>query len=316
MSVQWTRSIEGKGPICPICNQTGGCRISERLVVCTRVEAGSNRPLPDESGWMHELRGKQYAQAKKLVAESSPLTPSKIKEIVELNQSCLDADALDSFAKTLCVSVDSLMELSIGWDTKMYAWTFPMRGADGKFCGMYLIWPDGREGILPGSEDGLFVPEKYLDNPKSDCYGENLLLVTPKGILDTVACLDLKLRCIGRPSAFKCRELMRDFLRRSDLQDVVIVADRREGRIEEGKMVWDGLEGSLYLATHILDSCASLRFLVPPEGHGTIYRWARGESNGILKAIADLPSINRNWIAAAQGKIEKRRTPQLTPIPA
>lgn len=188
--------------------------MGNNVVLCMRVESGEAKLLKSgETGWLHRDR------------VSRPVPPM---EPTKLNKPTIDCGALISewskktkhewvyeFARSLGVSVGSLVALSISYAGPHRAWAFPMRDGHENVVGIRLRTPNGAKFAVPGSHAGCFIP---LTTP------QRLAIIT-EGPTDTAAALDLGYFAIGRPSCSGGGPIIKQLVMRYHIKRVVILAD-------------------------------------------------------------------------------------------
>ena len=148
-------------------------------------------------------------------------------------------------ATILGVSSHSLHRLGIGWSERRQAFAFPMRNAEGVLTGIRLRRLDGTKYAVPGSRDGLFLPDD-LRQPSQ--------LLVAEGPTDTAALLGLGFDVVGRPSCTGGTRPLVALIRRHRPQEVVVVADRDE----------PGQRGAHTLSERLALYAPRVRILTPP----------------------------------------------------
>jgi hypothetical protein len=135
------------------------------------------------------------------VAIAKPAPPVKKRSPAEWElyarqcRTALNPERLRKFAASLGVTVEALEAFGIGYDTTCGAWTWPMRDGARRVIGIRRRYEDARGyRCVPGSENGLFIPEDYSPRP-----GDPLLI--PEGPTCAAAARDMGLRVVGRPNS-------------------------------------------------------------------------------------------------------------------
>ncbi len=274
---------------CPMCERPDWCLTGlpgtefEGDTICQRVE--SDRRFGD-AGFLHRGGGKRSRPGplRRFIARiAAPADPSFL-EITTRARACTDPRSFRAFANQLCVAAWSLNRLDVGTVGANLAenfhirwakgsWTFPMRAADGEVTGIRLRMPDGSKCAVPGSHDGLFIPND-IGNP------DQLLIC--EGATDTAAMLDLGFAAIGRPSCRGSRREVVRLVRRLKPRSVVIVADRDPA----------GLVGAHELALELVTRVAELRVISPPDGIKDAREWKRSgaAAAAVQEAIEATPA--------------------------
>jgi len=123
-------------------------------------------------------------------------------------------------AESLGVDADCLKAIGCAWSPNN-AFAFPMRDAGGNVIGIRLRNEQGEKWAVKGSKSGLFIPSEY------SCFADgNLYLV--EGPTDLAAAMTIGLRGIGRPACLGQENLILAYLRRNQIERLVIVTDNDE----------------------------------------------------------------------------------------
>lgn len=267
---------------------------------------------------MHDLNDVQTGHVKSLpkLADTPRLSVNELKLMIKQHRSALSPQRLESLSAELGVGIDSLKRLRVGYDVETGFFSFPMVGADEVPIGIRLRVPDGqvkngrRYLCVPGSRNGLFIPEGYEVEPVPEELAENaypLLLLMPEGPTDVAAALDMGFRAIGRPSNIGGADLIHKLLARSPKQDVVIVADRDSTKyLQDGTPFWPGWEGALSLAKQIQPSCGTLRIIKPPHKTKDLRQWMKdgGRAEMIDSLIGRADHVTARWMAVEFEKLK------------
>jgi hypothetical protein len=240
-------------------------------------------------------------------------------DILKHDRTAIKPTRLSDFSKSMGLSVLSLKNYGVGWNLFRKSWSFPMY--DGTFkrgkpvvCGIHLREPSGAKRAIVGSRNGLFLPQDYDDAPLPDglCDGkEPLLLLTPEGVSDCCAAMDMGFRAVGRPSNSSGAPQLRELLGRDggSKQDVVIVADRDATKYrDDGEPFWPGIEGAIHVAHALIDVCHTLRFMLPPIEYKDLRAWLKeSRRTEWLVEISRAPIVNHVWIGSAKARLIERR---------
>jgi len=224
MSNLWPR-VTRERP-CPICKKWDWCcRFGERKMLCMRVS--SNHPAAD-GGFYHDYNGERPVYVGK-----PRIAPRRIN-VAEVAKS-FNSTSIDTLARQLGVSVQSLEALEAAWSPKEQAWVFPMVNGAGEVVGFRTRYNDGRKLAIIGSQGGLFIPDI---EPEDIAY-------LPEGPTDTAALLTMGFYAIGRPSCNSGAEFLRAALKRLKIHRVVVVADNDEEKERPNGTKWrPGLDGA------------------------------------------------------------------------
>lgn len=310
--------------VCPVCGHRGFCTVSEDVVKCMRMK--SDKPVEQkdgQTGWLHPLPdGPAGAAAKKLPATTyhKPLTHSEVAAMLKQHRTAVNPERLAKFSKSIGLSIRSLKAYGIGWDSQYGAWSFPMfdGSADSKgrykACGIRLRKEGGKKLCVPGSRNGLFIPDNIFDVEELpdvlDASSTSpLLILMPEGPTDAAAAMDLGFRAIGRPSnSGGSDEIVRMLITRK-CQEVVLVADRDPTKyLPDGTPYWPGIEGAMAVARKLYAMCKPLRFLMPPDGKKDLREWLpTANPLDLGLACATAPIVTRQWIEAADKRLVKKR---------
>lgn len=247
---------------CPICGKPDWCLIApdKRACICMRIEAGSIRRTKN-GGFIHHLNAPEPKAARRRrrgvkVTSWRQLDALRYRELLPQYRTAVNPARLDKLAATLGVSVASLNRLGIGWAYDWGTWSFPMTNATGTVTGFRLRSDTGRKWAVPGSREGLFIPDDLPDGVP--------LLIT-EGPTDCAALLDMGFAAVGRPSCTGGVSLLAALVKRRKPPEVVIVADADT----------PGQRGAGSLASVLRVHCPAVRIVCPPEGIKDVRAWKR-----------------------------------------
>lgn len=338
----WKR-IDGRGGVtCPVCGHKAGCMLSPEgeAAICLRVEQGSTKAVKGGMGWVHKLKGDDRKRAEKLPSAKEPpkVTRAQWERLIKSSRLPLRSPKLIREASRLGVTPQSLYDLRIGHIDGSF--TFPMFDGELRPIGIRKRNSETAEKIcVPGSQNGLFVPETYdpslvpcFDNPKSHAATMTpaWLVLIPEGPTDVAAALSIGVRSIGRPNNRAGAELLARLLfgtlaEPATVQHVIIMADRDATKhLRSGEPHWPGWEGALAVATHLLDRMAglpaehpwtygraTLRVCYPPGQHKDLRDWFKAANGSglqvLLDAIEAAKAIDFNWLARERAALRKRK---------
>jgi DNA primase len=131
-----------------------------------------------------------------------------------------------------------------------------MRDAASRIVGVHLRKWSGKKFAVPGSRNGLFLPDAALPS------GSSLLIA--EGMSDTAALLTLGFReVVGRPSCNGGTRLLIDLVRQYQAEQAIIVAD--------GDLA--GTSGADSLASVLAVYVGVVRIIRPPAGIKDARAW-------------------------------------------
>lgn len=219
-------SVQNK---CPICGHPDWCMIGDAFILCMRVE--SEKPLilkSGEVGWLHRHDGTVSVRVVRKEPEKQTLNPFQVwQEWMELR----DNRSLTDLSNELGVSSLSLDQMCCVWAPRYHAWAFPMRDGTNGMVGIRLRSDNGKKWAVPGSHQGLFIPQ---------CAPAKMMVVC-EGPTDTAAALTMGYFAVGRPSCSGGIDHIKLLVKRVQVQRVLIVAD----------LDAPGLRGAQTLAEHL-----------------------------------------------------------------
>lgn len=141
-----------------------------------------------------------------------------------------DRKTLDSLGIELGVDTDCLWSIGCAWadrgwqldETKRHwsspCWAFPMRTPGGKVVGIRLRANNGGKWSVKGGNNALFIPGEYSFYSTGEIY-------VVEGPTDLAAAMTIGLRAIGRPSCSAGDEMIVEYVKRNNINRVVIVSD-------------------------------------------------------------------------------------------
>lgn len=249
MKTKWNRV--NRGNPCPICDKPDWCLIAadESAVICARVE--SDKPAGNNgAGWVHRLRDDDWQRPKWRTAKRvEPDRPTKnMRDIAVGNCKAIRRQSLEWLSNDLCVSVDSLVRLRVGWSEGWKAFSFPMRFPNGNVSGIRYRKYDGGKFAEPGSKEGLFF---YPADLRPD------YIVIVEGASDAAAVMDLGFYSVlGRAACRSNVDQIVTLCRRQRPRRLVIIPDNDE----------PGISGANGLRVNIELAGGRVEILTLPDG--------------------------------------------------
>lgn len=225
---------------CACCNHPDWCSFAVGSGwICMRIK--SEHPTKN-GGYFHPMNEAHRKDWKQYVSPSPKAeapTPT-----IDFSNVPLDRDwqRMSLFASSLGISGIGFRYLGAGYSRAYHAWAFPMKDANEKIIGYRLRSESGKKWAIPGSHQGLFIPQE-LFSP---------IMVICEGATDTAAAISLGYFAVGRPSCAGGVDLLYDFISRRGVKRVIVVPDNDENEA--------GIRGSEKLQFSI----PCLRWL-PPE---------------------------------------------------
>lgn len=276
---------------CPVCGKADWCLVGLTdgghvvSALCQRV-ASPNRWK--EAGFLHRLDGTRRLPrpTRREVAEGSRprLADAQLDALERRYRADVNPDALRRLAATLGLLPTTLGDYGIGWDHGARLWTFPMCDADHRLVGFRTRSWHGGKWCLPGSRNGLFIPdgaEGFLDARPG------WRVHWPEGPTSAGALWELGHLAIGRANNNGKVDLVCAFARRFPGRHHVVWGDNdRAERVDPatGKVVVmrPGREGADKVAAALValgpDVVRSVRVVIP-SGHKDVRDW---KNNGSL----------------------------------
>jgi phage/plasmid primase-like uncharacterized protein len=260
---------------CPVCGKPDWCSVTtdQQLAICMRVEVGARREARN-GGFIHVLQKRPFSarviHRPSVSLKYRPRSRHDWPRFAAVLQEGVDPVRLQQLGSTLGVSNASLHQLAIGWARSFNAWSFPMRDARGAVVGVRLRRDDGTKCAVPGSHNGLFVPD-LPERPAT--------LFIAEGPTDCVALLDLGLDAVGRASCNQGATELVELVRRLSPKRVVVIADNDER----------GQRGAHALASVLAAYHPVVRLRAPPPDFKDARDWKRhGATAADVLAAADL----------------------------
>jgi hypothetical protein len=201
-----------------------------------------------------------------------------------LRQYMLDTTTarLCTLADGLGVSRESLQLFGFVWAERHQAWAIPMHDGTSKVVGIRLRSEAGDKWAVRGSQQGLFLPRQWRQQP----------IVICEGPTDSAAIADAGFDVIGRPSCRGCIREALSILRTLPRGPVVIAANYDEPKQRpDGTEFYPGQEGARELADAIY---RPMKIIYPKRGKD----WrAFGASREVMDAIIQ----NAGWHTRRSG---------------
>jgi hypothetical protein len=233
-------------------------------VHCMRVE--SPRPCKG-GGYFHGMGDRDGGGVPRAnlppVANTAKADHRQMARIDHDCRRAVDPAKLRELAAHLGLSTHSLKAIGVGYFEQWRCWTFPMRDAQRRICGLRTRHADGAKRCITGSVTGCFIPPWRGVGP--------VFLV--EGPTDMAALCDCKVDGIGRPSAMGGREIIVELVRG---RDVLVVADRDAPRqTPDGRIWYPGRDGALALLGDLRQAGINARVTYPGGGHKDVRAWRR-----------------------------------------
>ena len=210
--------------------------IGQHTVMCMRIVSDKQTELSDgEIAYFHPLEG-----ARPVVAEIEHKPEKTIN-----TRKTLDSWSVHNrthsrlkLAAQLGVSDRALQMLECTKAPHYQTWGFPMRDGYNEYTGIRLRHENGQKWAVPGSHQGIFIPQTTPQKEAFICEGPT----------DTAAALTMGLFAIGRPSCCGGAAFIRTALQRLRVRAAIIIADNDD----------PGLRGAETMAAQVGLPCAIL----------------------------------------------------------
>lgn len=270
---------------CAGCGHTDGwCSVSaDGTASLCRRGAESAHPVKQKDGstaYLHATAAGAAAAGRAKPAEAKPrpdrLKETELRRILKAHRLALSSGRLAACARSLGLDESALVKFGAGWDDERQALSFPMYDGAGKPCGVRLRAESGRKMCVPGSANGLFLPDDFdvaaAPDPFEISRFSAMVILTPEGPTDSAAAWQVGFAAVGRPSCTGGGHHVATLLRRcreaGAPRDVVVVADTDATHWHDRDNVpyWPGWEGALALAADVLPHAAGVRVVKPPPG--------------------------------------------------
>lgn len=213
---------------CPICSKDDYCTFGDRAMLCQRVE--SKWPAL-KGGYYH-----YYGESKPEYIPQAKAAPKSIDAISIVRKEYQipgnSREKILDFANNLGVSQPSLIQLGCYFSTQYKSYAFPMSDGDGNYIGIRLRNSAGFKWAVPGSRQGIFLP--------NISYNETKICYLPEGPTDTAALLTMGLFAIGRPTCNSGNDHIKVALKRLGIYRAVIIADNDELKATGNRPGLDG----------------------------------------------------------------------------
>lgn len=266
---------------CPICGRMKFCLLSRTNddVICTKIEEGSVKWLPEASGWLHREKDSSWTPSTRAILPphiEPPKIPTQKLECLDYEfRSSVNPMHLNELAQELGVSVRSLEIVGIGWFEDEGCWTFPLYDGSGTIVGINRRFPDGSKFVISGHRTGLYLP----DDLPLDLSGEMLLIC--EGGTDLAAAIDMGFHAAGRFCCTHGCKQPADLLRRRRPGVVAIISD---SKLQEQR-------GAQLLSDSLRFYCDVIRLVIPPAGIQDLRAWA---SKGLTRTELEDLIVNKN----------------------
>lgn len=206
MKSKWFR-VTRTNP-CRVCTKPDWCGYTEDgAACCMRIE--SARPMRN-GGWLH-VSG---ATPRPVKAAPVVFTPT-IDAVAIMRSYDHDPYRVAILARSIGVTVASLLALGCAWAEPHHAWAFPMCNSSGKPVGIRLRTDEGRKFAVKGSRQGIFMSQDHPGHTAFICEGPT----------DTAAALSIGCYALGRPSCSGGLDEIRIALQDKGVHRMVVVSD-------------------------------------------------------------------------------------------
>lgn len=198
---------------CPICDKPDWCSISDKGVVCMRVE--SKHPTKN-GGWFHP--NDAASRHEYIKPEPKPrYVPDFGSMLAHWNRGT--TNQLDTLAEQLQLEVSAIRELGTVYADVHQAYAFPMCFPDGRYVGIRLRNFGGEKWAVKGSKAGLFIPWSLLDRLDS----REVFIC--EGPTDTIAAIQLGYFAIGRHACRGQEDLVVQIIRDGGVRHAYVLYD-------------------------------------------------------------------------------------------
>lgn len=214
---------------CPICGHPDWCMVGDAYILCMRVESDRPKLLKGgEAGWLHRV-----GDYKPPVKEKEKEKPVDINfDVMMHNWKRLTISGFYlAMEKDLGIPAWTLQCMGAAWAQRYQAAAFPMRDGNGGVIGIRLRSKDGKKWAVPGSHQGLFLPNVM-------CQAEMMIC---EGPTDTAAAISMGCFAVGRPSCCGGVEHIQTLVKRIGVRRVLVIADLDD----------PGLRGATTLVEHL-----------------------------------------------------------------
>jgi hypothetical protein len=243
-----------------------------------RVSEGAVRRTKN-GGWLHLLKERAFQprpRVRRIVLTEPEMPSVDCGGLATGFTAAADPERLCAFAKSLGLSIDSLIRLGIGWSSDSNAWAFPMTRGQ-QIVGIRLRSWTGHKWSVTGGREGLFIPRGLT-------FLETLFIA--EGPTDTAALLDMGFEAVGRPSCSGGVKLLVDLVRARGVKDIVIVADVDPHGT--------GQRGAESLAVAMAPYCPSVRVIAPLGGIKDVRDWkCAGAGHDDIMAVVEATPARR-----------------------
>lgn len=272
---------------CPVCGHDSWCSVSAdgALIVCMRTESGR---ASRNGGWVHRADGKVAVPPARSAPPAIDAQAMHRRHVADLS----DAMA-DRLARNLRIPVIWLRMMGLGWSWEHSAYTWPMRNAFGGIIGLATRKPGGGKFAVPGSRNGLFLPNVPIDDDP---------LIVCEGPTDTAAMLALGYSAIGRQGCMGCVDKVIAFVEsRAPVPRVVVMADYDP----------PGIDGAKELVAKLGAAGIKAVWMIPPNGIKDARAWyAAGVKRSEVQKAIDIASL------AASSHVSRKSRDGLTRSPS
>ncbi len=261
---------------CPICDKPDWCGRSGDVVRCMRV---SEPPVQWRVVKRNDDGGTVFAPIDASRANRPMGRPGIRAEsgdywenLSEQFRKCASPERLAELAKELGVTLQALLALETGWNSKRRVYTVPERDGRGRIIGIGTRAPDGRKRFMKGGKRGLIVPRDW---PRQET--PHLLV---EGSSDLAAAWTLGLSAIGRPHAQGGVQHLAELLKDGPVLVVGENDSKPNGRSP-------GREGASATAQRLANEWSRpVAWTLPPSGAKDIREWLNAREMDLTDTVA------------------------------
>ena len=313
-----------KDHLCPVCEKDHGCVFflddqgTPQTLICARQKTAPDPSVPGLEFRRDGGTGGVFAVvAPELVTVPSAghMPPAPTRDWAEAYASlaaAMTSERRNELAGQLGVGPATLDRVPVGWASATQlaelrvggdgwadsppdgAYAFQEVDGDRRIIGISYRDISGRKGFARGGQRGLYLPLDF-----DELTG---LTYVVEGASDVLACLEMGMRVIGRPSNSGGADLIAELCKD---QDVVIVGEN--DRKDNGR--WPGLDGARRVARRVRrQSKGDVVYALPPEGSKDVRDYLASAKSAGVDPIEAGRELRESMRAAASIDFRKRPT--------